>query len=479
MRSAVGSEVRRRRGGRLIVVLVVAALGAAAVATPAAAQEDEPGAAVTVNQIPNRLALSAVGCSFAPGAPVRITFSGGGGDSREFSRRVGDDTCFTWAPDDLDPCRLGASDLPGTKFTLGVEVPGAPYSLDQLVTLDPDTTEPRFLDPPFDASPQPGSKVEVGDEINLEVTATDKTPAPSWQTGVHGLQVTGPQGLLGSKDGGRRPKACGDKSKSLTVQGSHRVRRSDPAVIELCAITEDYVPNENNKCAQWYKGEVWEGTISGGFQFPGCGAGTISGEVTLAVEDRAVSGTFGFEASSFDCGTGIRRAGSWRAWSPGARFGTASSSASGAARTAPPRASRSVMNEPSDRSGTRARTLSSPIWATRTARRSRSNARVAERDPPDAVTRSRPFRQHGRTGVSDVPWFLCGAVVALVVTAAASAGGWWIGGQHDEATPRPQRPRRARRRHDRDRTRRRHGGHGSSPRGRHAEGCSTSPIGSV
>jgi hypothetical protein len=280
--------MRRRRGGRLIVVLVVGALGAAAVAvvTPAGAQEGEPGAFVNVNQIPNRLSLVSEGCYFSPGSPVRITFSGGGGDSREFSQRVRDDTCFSWSPDRLDPCRLGASDLPGTQFTVSVEVPSAPYSLDQPITLDPDTTKPRFLDPPFDASPRPGSKVEVGDKIDFEVTATDKTPAPSWQTGVHSLQVTGPQGLLGSKDGGRLPKACGDKSKSLTVQGTHRVKRSDPPVIELCAITEDYVPNENNKCAQWYKGEVWEGTVTTTFHHPEC-ISTATSPVQFAVKGES------------------------------------------------------------------------------------------------------------------------------------------------------------------------------------------------
>jgi hypothetical protein len=120
------------------------------------------------------------------------------------------------------------------------------------------------------------------------VTATDKTPAPSWQTGVHSLQVTGPQGLLGSKDGGRLPKACGDKSKSLTVQGTHRVKRSDPPVIELCAVTEDYVPNTNTKCKRWYKGEVWEGTISGtgvNHDLPECpDPSSHSGDFTVTVK---------------------------------------------------------------------------------------------------------------------------------------------------------------------------------------------------
>jgi hypothetical protein len=290
------------------LVLVVATLGAVAVAAPARAQEGEPGAAIVVNQVPGRLEMSASGCFFAPGSPVGITFSGGGGDSRQFSRRAGEDTCFAWSPNNLDPCRLGASDLPGTRFRVTVDVPSAPYSLDQLVTLDPDTTNPRFLDPPFDASPRQGSKVEVGDEINFEVTATDKTPAPSWQTGVHSLQVTGPQGLVGEpQDGGRLPKACGEKSKSLTVRGSHQVKRSDPAVIELCAIAEDYLPNTNSKCAQWYKGEVWEGTVTTTWQ-TSCIA-TATSPVQFAVEHESgkFETTFTYTEVANSCGA----PGSW------------------------------------------------------------------------------------------------------------------------------------------------------------------------
>lgn len=157
---------------------------------------------------------------------------------------------------------VGGSDLPGTRYTVTVEAEG--YSLDQLITLEADTAGPRFLEPAFDASPRPGDKVEAGDEIGFEVTAVEQNPPKVWQTGVHTLEVTGPRGRIGRpQQGGSNAKACAAKSKSLTVQGSYRVRDSDPAVIELCAVAKDYVPNETKKCAKWYKGEVWEGTFSG------------------------------------------------------------------------------------------------------------------------------------------------------------------------------------------------------------------------
>ncbi len=283
-----------RRGGLMAMVVALVVVGSA---VPAAAQAEEPLAEVVANQIPNALDLVATGCNFSPGSPVRITFSGGGGSSREFSRRVGDDTCFTWSPPRLNPCRLGGSDLPGARYTVTVQAGG--YSLDQLITLEPDTAPPRFLAPPFDASPRPGAKVEAGDEIRFEVTAVEKNPPRVWQTGVHTLEVTGPSGRIGRPEqAGPDAKACDAKSKSLTIQGTYRVRRSDPAVIELCAVAQDYAPNETKKCAKWYKGEVWEGTMNHTVTTP-FGGGLcpnpvmLQGEVSLNVKPNGeVTGTY-------------------------------------------------------------------------------------------------------------------------------------------------------------------------------------------
>ena len=183
---------------------------------------------------------------------------------------------------------------------------GGGYSLDQLITLDPDTVPPRFLDPPFDVSPRPGSKVEAGDEIGFEVNAVEQNPPKVWQTGVHTLEVTGPHGPIGGpQQAGVNAKACEAKSKSLTIQGTYRVRRSDPAVIELCAVADDYVPNENKKCAQWYKGEVWEGKGAGHLTVPDCTPTNpaVDTHMSLTVDSRGnVKGTAGYTSASYTCG---------------------------------------------------------------------------------------------------------------------------------------------------------------------------------
>jgi hypothetical protein len=288
-----------RRVGLMAMVVTLVVVGSV---VPAVAQAEEPGAEVIDIQIPEVLDLGATGCNFSPGSPVRIAFSGGGGSAREFSTQVQDDTCFSWSPPRLDPCRLGGSDLPGARYTVKVNVEADGYSLDQLITLEPDTAGPRFLAPPFDASPKPGDKVEAGDEIGFEVTAVEQSPPKVWQTGVHTLEVTGPRGSIGRpQQAGANAKACEAKSKSLTVQGSYRVRRSDPAVVELCAVARDYVPNENKKCAQWYKGEVWEGTMNNTVTLVGASSGHnpcgdpqhLQGKAVFVVEANGkVTGTY-------------------------------------------------------------------------------------------------------------------------------------------------------------------------------------------
>lgn len=288
-----------RRVGLTAMVVALVAVGSA---VPAAAQAEEPAAEIIANQIPNVLDLGAIGCNFSPGSPVRITFSGGGGESREFTKRVRDDTCFTWSPPRLNPCQLGGSDLPGAQYTVTVEVEADGYSLDQLITLESDTALPRFHDPTFASSPEPGDKVEAGDEIGFEVTAVEQNPPKVWQTGVKSLEVTGPRGRVGRPEqGGPNAKACEGKSKSLMIQDSYKVRRSDPAVIELCAVAQDYVPNEKKECAKYYKGEVWEGTMNNTVTGVGASAGqnpcgdpqSIEGTAVFVVEANGkVTGTY-------------------------------------------------------------------------------------------------------------------------------------------------------------------------------------------
>lgn len=158
---------------------------------------------------------------------------------------------------EVEPCSIGGKDLPDATFT--VRVVGDVYNASQELRLGPDETKPTVKK--IQSSPPPGSKVEKGDKIRFEVVGKEETPGATWQTGVQTLQVTGPRGVIKDKNAGRLPKACEDKSESLTITGKYKVRGSDPAVIEICGIADDYATNEGSNCAQYYKGEVWEGTF--------------------------------------------------------------------------------------------------------------------------------------------------------------------------------------------------------------------------
>jgi len=270
----------------MVVALVVVESG-----VPAGSQA-QPRVSVAIRHAVPVLEVQASATDLAAGTRVRVTISGGGGESRElFSGRVGNNWDRVLP---VEPCALGGSDLPGAQYVARIEA-ATGESLENPFPLFPDTAPPRFLEPTFDASPPPGDQVEAGDEISFEVTAVEKNPPKVWQTGVHRLEVTGPHGPIGRpQQAGPNAKACEAKSKSLTVQSSYRVRRSDPAVIELCAVAKDYAPNENKKCAKWYKGEVWEGTFSGVIPIGSidiCGS-TFEGTITLVVsKDDHVSGT--------------------------------------------------------------------------------------------------------------------------------------------------------------------------------------------
>ena len=281
-----------RRVGLMAIVVALVVLGSVV----SAGSQAQPRVSVSIRHAVPVLEVQASATDLAAGTRVRVTISGGGGESRElFSGRVGNDW-YRVLP--VEPCDLGGSDLPGAQYVVRIEA-ATGESLENPFALFPDEAKPRFLDPPFESSPRPGAKVEPGDEIGFEVTATDKTPARTWQTGVHTLTVSGPRGELESESGGRRPKPCARKSQSLTASGSYRVRDSDPAVIELCAVADDYVPNENKKCAQWYKGEVWEGTLegtaTGACKNLGIDVGftTYAGSLQVVVDENGkVRGTF-------------------------------------------------------------------------------------------------------------------------------------------------------------------------------------------
>jgi hypothetical protein len=218
-----------------------------------------------------------------------------------FFRTGIDDTEEAWA---FDPCGgARGSDLPGARVELRAW--NGEREAIETMTLGPDDRKPRVR---VDSSPAPGSRVEPGDRISFEATATDTPQAGrAWQTGVHTLQVTGPQGLVADDDAGNQPKPCSRRSNSLVVEDTYRVRRSDPPVIELCAVAEDYVPNDQTKCVRYYQGEVWEGEAHGWVQTPTCSRATQDGPVTLVVDDDGnVSGTGTTNAGAYTCeGAGL------------------------------------------------------------------------------------------------------------------------------------------------------------------------------
>ncbi|HEY8218422.1 MAG TPA: hypothetical protein VIH82_14890 [Acidimicrobiia bacterium] len=215
------------------------------------------------------------------------------GQTQQFATAVVSSGGPTTATRSVKVCALtGASDLPGSAF--GLFAAGVDSSLFDAgeVVLGPDTSAPKLT---VHASPPSGAKVSPGDRIHVEVTASEARDA-SWQTGVHTTQLTGPGGSLGDEDAGGVPKACKDKSWSQNLEATYKVPRHPPPVVEICAITEDYVPNDATKCVHLYTAdEVWEGTVHADGNFGGClqswdgrlafavdGKGRISGQGTVA-----------------------------------------------------------------------------------------------------------------------------------------------------------------------------------------------------
>ncbi|MGQ0805009.1 MAG: hypothetical protein ACT4PI_14255 [Actinomycetota bacterium] len=185
---------------------------------------------------------------------------------------------------EVEPCSIDGKDLPDATFT--VRVVGDVYNGSQELRLGPDETKPTVKK--IQSPPPAGSKVEKGDKIRFEVVGKEDLPGATWQTGVQALQVTGPQGVIKDKNAGRLPKACEDKSESLTITGKYKVRGGDPAVIEICGIADDYAANQGSSCAKYYKGEVWEGTFRQGI--PGC-TGVDEWTLEVVVEkDGSVTG---------------------------------------------------------------------------------------------------------------------------------------------------------------------------------------------
>jgi hypothetical protein len=334
-RRAVTALLPDSRWARLGAVVLFVAAASTVSALPSAARSGEPGpvgacpdGAGTVAVIgPHDLNVAEdfdndpktveVGAATLGCGPMEVTARVDGVTARHrFEADANGDIPFKKFS--FDPCGGGkGSDLPGT----GVEVTGrvGSVTVGGTLRLGPDTTKPRVKK--IQSSPPPGSTVEKGDKISFEVVGKEDLPGATWQTGVQTLQVTGPQGLIKDKNAGRTPKACGNKSESLTINNKYKVRGGDPAVIEICGIAEDYATNEESTCAQYYKGEVWDGTyerrIGGGAS--GC-TFSVSGTLQVVVaSDGGVSGGGSFTAPPPVCPQGAGMGGSGSLTATGTR----------------------------------------------------------------------------------------------------------------------------------------------------------------
>ena len=244
-------------------------------------------------------------------ARVKFTAASASG-SEQFATAVLSSGGPTTATKSVKVCAVpDASDLPGARVTLlvqgGLNGAGGESAFGGDWVLGPDTAAPKLT---VHSSPAKGAKVSPGDRIHVEVTASEARHG-SWQTGVHTTQLTGPGGSLGDRDAGSVPKACTDKSWSQNLAATYKVARHPPPVIEICAITEDYVPNDATKCAHFYTADnVWESTYHGtSTLFTGTQTchGTIDGTFSFAVApDGKVTGTSTAQSAIPDCGVGTK-----------------------------------------------------------------------------------------------------------------------------------------------------------------------------
>ena len=201
------------------------------------------------------------GCTSASGngrGPVLVQARVGNGQPSEVPLLKSDDIVYA-----INPCSLDlGQDLPGTKVLFRAVARNDPSASEQCtITLGDDTLAPRLQ---TTSSLQRGSKVNAGDRITLDVTATEPRNSGPWQTGVKSIQViANPGGIVGTPwtNPSNLPKACDPKTWVQHYQATYIVPRNAPAVIDLCAITEDYPGNQNSQCAHFVTGTVWKGTF--------------------------------------------------------------------------------------------------------------------------------------------------------------------------------------------------------------------------
>jgi hypothetical protein len=157
----------------------------------------------------------------------------------------------------VDPCTLsGGSDLPGTEVSVqavGQEnQSGVHFVAKGVITLNHDLLAPRLIVVP---TPGFGSTVKAGDKISFEVTAQERRRHGPWQTGVQMIQITAkPGGSVGPGwvNNSKLPKPCNEKTWEHKYQATYTVPSNPNPTITICAIADDYVPNEETQCGEFY-----------------------------------------------------------------------------------------------------------------------------------------------------------------------------------------------------------------------------------
>ena len=168
----------------------------------------------------------------------------------------------------INPCALsGASDLPGAKIQVTATGQiGDPRPVKKLeITLGDDTLSPRLE---VHSTPPKDSKVKAGDKIAITARAIEARSGGPWQTGVRSVQlVATPGGSIGEgwTNPSKRALPCEEKTWSHEYTATYTVPDNPPGTIEICALASDFATDysnkENTKCAKFFTGDVWKGTL--------------------------------------------------------------------------------------------------------------------------------------------------------------------------------------------------------------------------
>ena len=163
----------------------------------------------------------------------------------------------------VDTCSLpGGSDLPGAKLTYEVVVykPGPTKEFTGHATLDSDHASPVLSG---GSVPVAGTMVHEGQTITVHITATEPTTQGP-QEGIHDIQLTGPDGLIDSKDYGTHPTKCDTSRLTKTLTATYTVPKDPPPVITLTAHASDFAGNESTPLSASFpttKTSHWTGTM--------------------------------------------------------------------------------------------------------------------------------------------------------------------------------------------------------------------------